>query len=188
MIIDDCTKFNVFDEFKSLTLDDVKAIQKSESLPYAVAAVNLTGDLNISNMVRSAAVFGAQEFITVGKRRFDRRGCVGAQNYIEIKHHDDTLTALDQIMENYQPVFVEQGGEDLYCKDFYGWTKPPCLMFGSESFGLPQEYLDLAPHYNIPIVSISQVGVIRSLNVAAAAAIVMWKVAMDLRPMPRSYK
>lgn len=188
MIIDDCSKFNVYDEFKSLTLDDVKAIQKAESLPYAVAAVNLTGDLNISNMVRSAAVFGAKEFIIIGKRRFDRRGCVGAQNYIEIKHHEDTLNALDVIMENYEPVFIEQGGEDLYCQDFYYWAKPPCLIFGSESKGLPREYLDLAPHYKIPIISIAQVGVLRSLNVAAAAAIAMWKVAMDLRPMPRSYK
>lgn len=182
----ECSKFNIIDEFKNLSLDDVKAIQKAESLPFAVAAVNVAGDLNISNILRSAVVFGAKEFILVGKKRFDRRGCVGAQNYIQINQQEDSLEALNYMMENYQPVFIEQGGEDLYCKEFYNWHKSPCLVFGSESEGLPSLYLDLASHHNIPIVSIAQIGVLRSLNVASAAAITMWKVAMDLRPIPRS--
>ena len=188
MIESDSCKFNIIDELKNLSLDDVKAIQKAESLPFAVATVNVADDLNISNILRSAVVFGAKEFILVEKKRFDRRDCVGAQNYIQINQQEDSLEALNYMIENYEPMFIEQGGEDLYCQDFYDWDKPPCLIFGSESKGLPREYLDLAPHYKIPIISIAQVGVLRSLNVTAAAAIAMWKVAMDLRPMPRSYK
>ena len=37
------------------------------------------------------------------------------------------------------------------------------------------------------VLSIDQIGILRSLNVSAAAAIVMYKVAMDLR-IPKGYK
>lgn len=178
--------FNVHDYLQNMTVEQLQEVQRKEALPYAVAAINVAGDLNISNMLRSAVVFGASKFILVGKKRFDRRGCVGAQNYIEIEHHEDTLQALKEIMIHYQPVFIEQNGEDIACKDFYGWHKNPCLIFGSESSGLPEQYLEIAKAENIPVVSIAQIGIIRSLNVASASAIAMWKVAMDLRTMPRS--
>lgn len=178
--------FNVHDELQQLSVDDIKKVQEKNALPFAVAAYNVAGDLNLSNMVRSAVVFGASSFHIIGKRRFDRRGCVGAQNYIELVHHEDDLAGLRHLMDNYSVVFIEQGGEDISCADFYGWDKPICLVFGSESIGLPTIYLEIAAAYDIPIYAIDQIGVIRSLNVASAAAIAMWKVAMDLRPVPKS--
>jgi tRNA G18 (ribose-2'-O)-methylase SpoU len=179
--------FNVHDYLQTMTVDQLQEVQRKESLPFAVAAVNLSGDLNISNMLRSAVVFGASKFIIIGKRRFDRRGCVGAQNYIELVHYDDDFKALEYMLDVFQPVFIEQGGEDLMCQDFYGWNRNPCLIFGSESYGLPKHYFEIGEKEKIPTVSIDQVGIIRSLNVASAAAITMWKVAMDLRT-PRGYK
>ena len=74
------------DEFKNMTLDQIQAIQKRESLPFAVAALNLTGGLNLGSIIRSAVIFGAEKFFIVGKRRYDRRSTVGAQNYIDIEH------------------------------------------------------------------------------------------------------
>lgn len=179
--------FNVHSYLQHLSVPELQDTQKKYSLPYSVAAVHITGDLNISNMIRSAVVFGAKEFIIIGKKRFDRRGCVGAQNYIDIVYYEDQTEALQLIMESYQPVFIEQGGEDICSVDFYGSTKNPCLIFGSESEGLPKEYLEYAKTSAIPVVSIDQIGILRSLNVATAAGIAMWKVAMDLR-MPRSWK
>lgn len=180
-------KLNVHDHLQSMEYQQILEVQRKETLPFAVAAYNVVGDLNTSNIVRSAVVFGAQKFIYIcSKRKFDRRGCVGAQNYIDIEHYNDSIKAIEAIMENYTPVFIEQGGEDIACADFYGWAKPPCLIFGSESDGLPGVYLSIAKNHNLPVYSICQIGVIRSLNVASAAAIAMWKVAMDLRPVPRS--
>jgi tRNA G18 (ribose-2'-O)-methylase SpoU len=178
-------RFNVHDWLQGLTLDKIKDTQKKETLPYAVAALNVQGDLNLSNMIRSAVVFGAEKFYIIGKQRFDRRGCVGAQNYIEFVQLSED-TALEFLMENYMPALIEQGGSDLACANFYGWRKKPCLIFGSESRGLPETYLKTAAEKYLPTYSIDQIGVIRSLNVGSAAAIAMWKVAMDLRVVPRS--
>jgi tRNA G18 (ribose-2'-O)-methylase SpoU len=49
----------------------------------------------------------------------------------------------------------------------------PCLVFGSESKGIPQEIVNDS---RAEVVAIPQVGVIRSYNVSAAAAIAMWEL------------
>jgi tRNA G18 (ribose-2'-O)-methylase SpoU len=178
--------YNVHDHLQHMEYEEILEVQRKETLPFAVAAFNLAGDLNISNMVRSAAVFGAQKFYLIGKKRFDRRGCVGAQNYIDIEHYEDQIKALKFLTEEYDPYFVEQGGEDIATVDFYGHQKPICLIFGSEADGISEVVMAYGAGFRIPVISIDQVGVLRSLNVASAAAIAMWKVAMDLRPVPRS--
>jgi tRNA G18 (ribose-2'-O)-methylase SpoU len=45
-----------------------------------------------------------------------------------------------------------------------------CLVFGNESNGLPESFLNS----DMKKISIPQLGVLRSFNVSAAAAIVMW--------------
>ena len=58
----DCSEFNINDKFKPLTLDEVKNIQKDKTLPFAVAAINIFGSLNLGMMIRSAVIFGAETF------------------------------------------------------------------------------------------------------------------------------
>lgn len=178
--------FNVHDFLQDLPVDQIQSFQKKESLPFAVAVCNVNGELNTSNILRSAVVFGASKFHIIGRRRFDRRGCVGSQNYIDINHIEDEDEALEFLSDEYTPVMIEQGGVDINTVSFYGWRKPPCLIFGSEAEGLPEKYIDYANKHNLPVYSIAQIGVIRSLNVASAAAITIWKTAMDLRPIPQS--
>ena len=187
-----CMDFNVADEFKSLSLSEVQQFQKNNSLPYSIALLNLKGGLNIGNIIRSAVIFGAQRVYIIGKKRFDRRSCVGAQNYIDLKFIEKDVEdeknqsqILDTIFcDGYTPSFIEQGGFDLNCENFYYLPKQ-CLIFGEESCGIPQSMMEHNDLYGGKVYSIPQVGVLRSLNVSSAAAIVLNKVAMDLKLLPR---
>lgn len=180
--------WNVSDHFKDMSLDDIRAIQKRESLPFSVAAINLTGGLNLGNMIRSAVIFGAQKFYIIGKKRYDRRSTVGAHNYIDIEYIEkdinyvsDQKDIVDIIYSSYEPMFIEQGGMDISTETFYPWN-PCCFLFGEEGTGIPQDFISLCLENEIgSILSIDQIGVLRSLNVSSAASIVMHKVAMDLR-------
>jgi len=188
--------WNVADEFKNMTLDQIQDIQKRESLPFAVAALNLTGGLNLGSIIRSAVIFGAEKFFIVGKRRYDRRSTVGAQNYIDIEYIEEDVNdiegqknILDKVGEEYNPIFIEQGGTDITSHQFQYWNRC-CFIFGEEGTGIPASMIDVARQYahdDNRVLTIDQIGVLRSLNVSAAAAIVMHKVAMDLRA-PRSWK
>jgi tRNA G18 (ribose-2'-O)-methylase SpoU len=83
------------------------------------------------------------------------------------------------------PVFVEQGGTPLEEFSFRpylptklveGWKV--CLVVGSESFGIPMEEFK---QLKAPIVTISQYGVMRSLNVSVATGIVLYEYARQWR-------
>lgn len=173
--------WNIADEFKGMALEDIQTIQRSRTLPYAVCALNVCGDLNIGTMLRSSVIMGAERFFIIGRRQYDRRSTVGAQNYIDLVRVDgmideqtvDSCTVLRTLQEyNYTPVFVEQGGRDIRDYNFKKYDdSKPCFVFGNEGSGIPT---DLLLHGDT--ISVRQVGVMRSLNVSSTCAIVLDRV------------
>lgn len=176
--------FNVHDHLKHMNVDELKAIQKRQSFPYAVGAINIDGNLNMGMMIRTAAIMGAEKFFVFGKRKYDKRSCVGSHNYIEIEKHADfddwwfKKTNLSQHI-HYVPFLIETGGWPIdKIKSHMESVRKgssnfhPLILFGSESNGIPSHLLErFHLKYEIP-----QVGVIRSLNVSAACAIALWEV------------
>jgi tRNA G18 (ribose-2'-O)-methylase SpoU len=77
------TYWNVHDDLKDKTLPELQKICKNDQLPFAVCALNVTGDLNLGMMMRTASLFGAERFIIYGRHNYDSRTTVGAQNYLE---------------------------------------------------------------------------------------------------------
>jgi len=190
--------FNVRDEYKDLPLEELKQIQREETIPFAVCIVNVLGDLNVGMMLRSACCFGAERFFIIGRRKFDRRSAVGAQNYMDVvrvKAIDeqvastfqveiDSQKVIDTITEyGYTPLVFETKGRDM--RDMK-WIWPelnkknarPCLIFGNEGYGLPQNLIDMVPLKHR--IKIPQWGVLRSLNVSAAASIAMYEAAINV--------
>jgi tRNA G18 (ribose-2'-O)-methylase SpoU len=184
------TYFNVHDNLKHLSLDELKKITSNDRLPYSVATFNVNGNLNIGIMIRNAVLMGAERFLVFGKRQFDKRSCVGSHNYIDIDnaggldHHTkvfDFSVFWNTINKyNYHPIYIEIGGnaapfdpfQDIISATLRTRGKKPCFIFGSESHGIPNELLDTAED----VLFLTQRGVIRSFNVSAAAAIVMSSV------------
>ena len=177
----DCSAFNIRDDLKPLQFDQVKQIQKAASLPFAIAALNLCGNLNLGMMIRSAVLFGAERFYIVGKKRYDKRSTVGAHNYIDLQFVEcdpetESYVCLNILQKDYNVSLIEHGGNDINYMDFSSYYKS-CFVFGTESHGIPKEFLN----YGLDKFSIHQIGVLRSFNVSAAAAIVMHKVSTDLK-------
>ncbi len=173
--------WNINDIFKGGSLEDIKEIQRELSLPYAVAVLNLNGDLNTGIIIRTAVIMGAKEVFIFGKRKYDKRSTVGGHNYITINRifalsengdidYNIVITELQRY--GYTPVFVEQGGTNF--RSFI-WPENPCIIFGNESVGIPQELIN-----KYDTVSINQRGVLRSLNVSTAAGIVMEHLSYSL--------
>jgi tRNA G18 (ribose-2'-O)-methylase SpoU len=181
--------WNVHDRYKDRNLDELSLIQSQASLPFAVCILNLTGDLNVGMIVRTACTMGASEVILFGRRKYDKRSTVGAQNYMPIARHNgfrgdgETLdiNLFHQLMADrgYLPIFVEQGGTPIETMNWGAFLahdgRTPCLIFGNESEGIPPEMM-----VGELVVSISQRGVLRSLNVSAAASIVIHDLASHL--------
>ena len=177
-------KYNVHTPLQGLSVEKVKQISAKTALPLTLMLFNLNGDMNIGMSIRSAVIYGCSDVYLVGKKRYDRRPEVGAKNYIQF-HRYLTITPSFFVEHKLVPIFVEQGGtalEEFSFKPYLpsklveGWKV--CLVVGSESFGIPMEtFKDL----KAPIVSISQYGVLRSLNVSVATGIVLYEFSNQWR-------
>jgi len=176
--------WNVLDEYKNHTLVELKKIVEGDRLPYAVCVMNLTGDLNVGLIMRTASLMGAERMIIFGRRRYDKRSTVGAQNYITVNKvaglNDDLsydVEAFDAAMErwNYHPIFIETGGVNIRIVDWKAISPTPCLVFGNEGRGIPETVIRDGLKVSIP-----QRGVLRSLNVAVTAGIACWEISQGL--------
>jgi tRNA G18 (ribose-2'-O)-methylase SpoU len=172
-------KYNVHDSLQRMDNDKVKEISIKMSLPAALILFNVDGGINISMAIRSAALFGFSDVYIVGKRKRDKRGDVGACNYIKV-HQLETINNEYFIEHSLMPIIIEQNGQPLEEMDFKPYfPKTNCkvaFIVGSEQEGVPK-YLKI----NIPIITISQYGVMRSFNVAMASSIVMYEYTRQWR-------
>ena len=86
--------YNVVDKYKSWTIDEIKEDLCTKAHPFAVLMEQWKGDFNISTMIRNANAFNASQVFYIGKKRFDRRGTVGAHHYIDLNYLNDTSELL----------------------------------------------------------------------------------------------
>lgn len=182
--------FNVHDQYKHLSVEELKEICRSEQNPFSVCLLNVTGDLNVGVSIRSASLMGAERVFVFGRRKFDNRSLVGADKYIEVVKLDGMNENLEIVPEEFEkflhssgylPVFVELGGLELgkFCwrdqltvKDSF---LKPMFIFGNEGMGIPEKILEIGNKFEHSFrVSIPQKGVLRSFNVSAAANIIGW--------------
>lgn len=184
--------FNVQDSYRHLNEEELRAICDQDRLPISVCLLNVTGDLNVGVSIRTALNLGARRVFVIGNKKYDKRSTVGAHNYIDIikvkatGKFDDTIDSgiFHETMTTYNmyPVAVEQGGVDI--RTFFetanfslalekaGPDRELCFVFGNEGMGIPIDILNDIKE----VVSIPQLGVLRSYNVSTAVAIAMWEL------------
>jgi len=198
---DNC--YNVQDKYKHMHVCDIIEQQKKLSQNWLVGLMNIEGDLNISNMIRTSCLLGARKVVLFGRRRFDRRGCVGSQNYIPIEKvdclNDDGLSLNTDIIiqylmnNNILPILVEHDGINIFSKVFSEQLAniknsnfTPMIIMGNESNGMPHEFINFCKNHiaNTMHVSIPQIGVMRSYNVSTAFGIVASKFMENMGYMP----
>lgn len=160
---------NVVDRYRYWRLDAIVADLDGRRHPFHVAIENWQHDLNIGSIVRTANAFLADSVRIVGRRRWNRRGAMVTDRYQHIEHHESIAELVAWAREQHLPIVavdnlpgavpVEQAPIPAAC----------VLLFGQEGPGLTPEALAAADLH----VEIRQFGSTRSINAAAAAAIVM---------------
>ena len=179
-------KYNVHDIFQRMDNDKVKNISLNMSLPAALILFNVDGGINISMSIRSAALFGFSDVYIVGRRKRAKRGDVGACNYIRV-HQVESICATYFKDNHLIPIIIEQNGQPLEEMDFRpyfpnkeynGISSKVAFIVGAEQEGVP-DYIKK----DIPIITISQYGVMRSFNVAMASSIVMYEYTRQWRKL-----
>jgi tRNA (guanosine-2'-O-)-methyltransferase len=169
---------NVLDHLKQKTSDEVKVYCKNTCIDAGVAMMHVSGDFNLSTLVRNANFFGFKEAMYVGgSKQWDRRGTVGTHHYTDLNHIKTEVDFVNYVKDSgYTLIAVENNipkYSDKTVSIFNRWVftgvDKPMFVFGEEKSGLSDYILDNAE----TIVTIREYGSVRSLNVGTTSGIVM---------------
>jgi len=158
---------NVVDPYRYWTMDAIVADLDSRRHRFDVAIENWQHDLNIGSIVRTANAFLTETVHIVGRRRWNKRGAMVTDRYQHVLHHDTIADLVTWAGE--RPIVAVDNVEGSVDVIDYDFPLDAILLFGQEGPGLSPEALAAAN----ATVSIRQFGSTRSINAAAAAAIVM---------------
>lgn len=161
---------NLIDKYKGLTNEQIFSDLSQSRTSLEIAIENVEHDFNIGSIVRTANSFNVSRVHIIGKKKYNRRGAMCTDKYIEIVHHD-TIDAFLASQAGREIVAIENNTEraaPLHDKKFIQNTT---LVFGSENNGITRELLSHASDVRF----IESFGSTRSVNVGAAAAIAMYE-------------
>jgi tRNA G18 (ribose-2'-O)-methylase SpoU len=165
---------NVVDRYRYWRVEAIVADLARTRTGLHVAIENIEHDLNIGSIVRTANAFNVGGVHIVGRRRWNRRGAMVTDAYLDVTHHPDAAHLGRWAQAEGMPVIAVDVVPGSVPLEGFPMPSRCVLLFGQEGPGLSPAALALADS----VVSITQHGSTRSINVAAAAAIAMhaWQV------------
>ena len=168
---------NLINEFKGKTNEQIFCTLSERRNELEIAIENLSHDVNIGTIVRSAHSFNVSKVHIIGKKKYNRRGAMCTDKYLEIIHWTDYKSFVqDQRKRGREIVAIENNvdrAKGIRTKKFEFNTT---LVFGSEGEGISAELLSEADDVRF----IESWGSTRSVNVGVAAGIAMYEWARQL--------
>jgi len=117
---------NVINEYKNMSYNEINEFVKNDEnrdLNYSVCALNVQGNLNIGNMIRTTHICGASKFIIFGRRRYNKSSAVGTFHYMDIDKVDGLKKELkyfdfskDMSSEEYKSILWNGFDEKSFIK------------------------------------------------------------------------
>lgn len=158
---------NVCDYYKYWNHDAIIADQDKNRSELIVVAENFGNDFNVATIIRSSNAFLCNRVYLLGRKKWDRRGACGMQNYEHLSHVENLEEVTNQHPQHRIVVLDNvPGASDIYD---YEWSEKTILILGQESIGVSPSSLKAAKD----VVYIPQFGAVRSLNVGSAGSIAM---------------
>lgn len=161
---------NLVDEYKGMSNEQVFLELSKKRTDLEIAIENVEHDFNIGSIVRTANSFNVSKVHIIGRKKYNRRGAMCTDKYLEILHHP-TLEDFLKTQTGREIVAIENNtprAKELHTKQFALNTT---LVFGSENNGITSELIEKAHDVRY----IESFGSTRSVNVGAAAAIAMYE-------------
>ncbi|MDR9826573.1 tRNA (guanosine(18)-2'-O)-methyltransferase TrmH [Vibrio sp. FNV 38] len=129
---------------------------------------------NVSAVIRTADATGLHRIHAVWpdkRMRTLSHTSAGARNWVEVDTHDCILDAVKCLKEQGMQVLVTNLSETAIDFRAVDYTKPTAIILGGEKYGASEEAKRLADQDII----IPMVGMVQSLNVSVASAVILYE-------------
>jgi tRNA G18 (ribose-2'-O)-methylase SpoU len=160
---------NVVDGYRYWSNDAIVADLASRRRPFHVAIENWQHDFNIGTVVRNANAFLAEAVHVVGNRRWNRRGAMVTDRYVDVRHHADVDELAAWATSAQLPMIgidLLPGSRDLLTSPL---PRACVLVFGQEGPGLSAAAREAVDE----VLHIPQLGSTRSINAGVASGIAL---------------
>lgn len=165
---------NLQDKYKGLSNEQVFDCLAKKRSALEIAIENVDHDFNAGTIVRSANNFNASKVHIIGRRKYNRRGAMCTDKYLEVVYWPNPQDFLDdQRARNQEVVAIENNVEGIKPLANKHFKEKTTLLFGSEGSGISRELLQKAGD----IREIESLGSTGSINVGVAAGIAMYEWA-----------
>lgn len=174
---------NILDDFKGQPHDDIVQAQKDRQTDAIAIAINMTHDFNKGTVLRTFAGFAGKAFYFLNKpnnmtdapegtKKWDKRGAVGVQNYVDVDHYDIRRykELFDKLRADGYTIYAVDNIDSFNPKPYYNVAFPKKSVFvvGEEQTGIPSEVIEACDDMvYIPMQGVTP----RSMNVASAFAV-----------------
>ena len=162
---------NVIDEYKGLSVAEIKDDLDRSRHDFHVAIENFQHDFNIGTIARNANAFNAAGIHIIGRRHWNRRGAMKTEAYMNIFHHETVVEFIDWAKQNNLKLIAIDNQKGSKKLNEIELEKGSILVFGNESDGLSKEMVEACKE----MVAIEQFGSTRSVNVGVASGILMYE-------------
>jgi tRNA/rRNA methyltransferase len=162
---------NVIDEYKGLSVAEIKDDLDRSRHDFHVAIENFQHDFNIGTIARNANAFNAAGIHIIGRRHWNRRGAMKTEAYMNIFHHETVMEFIDWAKQNNLKLIAIDNQKGSKKLNEIELEKGSILVFGNESDGLSKEMVEACKE----MVAIEQFGSTRSVNVGVASGILMYE-------------
>jgi tRNA G18 (ribose-2'-O)-methylase SpoU len=166
---------NVIDRYRYWSNAAIRDELATHAHPFHVAVENWEHDFNIGAIVRTANAFGAGGVHIVGRRRWNRRGAMVTDRYLNVSHHADAGGLAAWAAEGGLELVAIENSPEAEPLEQASLPERCVLVFGQEGPGLSAAALRAASS----VYQITQYGSTRSINAGAAAAIAMYHWALQ---------
>jgi tRNA G18 (ribose-2'-O)-methylase SpoU len=173
---------NVIDRYRYWTVSAIVADLETRRHSLHIAIQNWEHDFNIGSIVRTANAFNVAGVHIIGRRRWNRRGAMVTDRYLQVEHHPSVADFAERLAAEGYVVIGVDNLEGAVPLETYELPQRTCLVFGSEGPGLTDELVAVCKQ----LVAITQYGSTRSINAGAAAAIAMYHWALRWAALTRT--
>lgn len=163
------------------TVEDIlKIAEEKGEKPFLVMADGIEDPQNLGALIRVCECAGVHGLIlpkrhAVGLTEAVAKASAGALAHLAVAKVVNLAQTVDELKEQGVWVFAAEAGGDDY--DATDMTCPTLIIMGSEGFGVSRLLRDKSDYQ----VSIPMAGLVNSLNVSTAAAVIIHEAARQRR-------
>ena len=151
----------------------IRSVLDKRQTDLTVCLENVHKPHNVSAVVRTCDAVGIHRVHTVWEKKYQFRGgtAMGSQDWVRQTNHDTIGSAMDTLKAQNMQVLVTHLSDSAIDFRDVDYTKPTAILFGQEKYGATDEAIGLADQD----IVIPMMGMVQSLNVSVAAALVLYE-------------